>query len=122
MSSIATAAARFLYDGVNDNSGAVIKHERPIFSDHSPKVYIFANKGPREDFAGGLSVLSSVFGTDAFDPKNPYFNSATLQLQIFGKAGNDVTVQRLIPTDIMLHQNQVQWKMLMVINQLCILL
>jgi len=99
MSSIATAAARFLYDGVNDNSGAVIKHERPIFSDHSPKVYIFANKGPREDFAGGLSVLSSVFGTDAFDPKNPYFNSATLQLQIFGKAGNDVTVQRLIPTD-----------------------
>lgn len=99
MSTIATAAARLLYDGVNDNSGATVRHERPKFSDHSPKVYIMSAKGPREEFAGGLGVLSTVFGAETFDPKSKFFNTATLQLPIFGKAGNDVTVQRLVPDD-----------------------
>lgn len=94
------ATPRFVPLGANDKSvraQPVDPVERPS---HLPKFYIFASKGPSKDniVSGGAAV--NLYGSDTFDEHSPFFTHSTKFLIGCTGAGQQVMVQRLLPSDI----------------------
>lgn len=98
MSSIFSATPQLILEGTKDISRRTPAREPEQTPTHLPHLYLFAETGPTQPTLVGSSA-QVMFGQKTFDPRSDFYNHQTeLALEVLG-AGNQVFIQRVVPTD-----------------------
>ena len=94
------ATPRFVPLGANDKSARSIPVDPIERPSHLPKFYFFAAKGStRDQIASGAAAIN-YYGAETFDPNSKFFKHTTKFLLGSTGAGQQVMMQRVLPSDI----------------------
>lgn len=99
MSFYVNAAPMTIMNGIQDKSTRVLPLEPEVMPTHLPKVYLFAQKGPRTPQLVVGSTRDNTYGSDTFDLRKPFATHATVLSNLVNAQGNAQMIERLIPTD-----------------------
>lgn len=99
MKNIINAAPYANLLGMQDVSGRAPVREPEALPTHLPHVYIFAEKGPTLPQLASGDTINSLYGHKTLDPRSPYFNHASVLLNILQGKANSCMIQRVIPAD-----------------------
>jgi hypothetical protein len=87
------------YQGFDDESKrtqAVVAQATPT---HLPLCPLYTPWGTTDATVVDTGALSSIFGVDTFNTRSAFFNHQSLYAQMILSQGNQIMVQRLIPSD-----------------------
>lgn len=99
---IVNGAPMIINYGIDDKSKRSIPYQSPSISQHLPKYFIYAQKGPEESTLVSPNDLIRLYGEDTFDPNKKFFNHSTVFLRdTCGAPGlaSSAIVKRIIPSD-----------------------
>ncbi len=94
------ATPRFVALGTDDKSSRLVPRGVEFVPQHMPKFYIFASKGPMKDQIVSGAAATMLYGSDSFNKDKLYYNHQTDFAVASMGAGQDVMIQRLLPSDI----------------------
>lgn len=99
MTAIINGAPMTYFQGIDDQSRALLVSEREAIPQHLPKVLIFAETGPLDDqLVVGASRINT-FGANSFDERGQYTTHQTILSNKVNAQGNMHIVRRLKPAD-----------------------
>lgn len=96
MSAIINAAPQAILQGIQDVSGRAPVIDPELLPTHLPHVYLFAEKGPTLPQLVSGDSFTQMYGTQALDPRSPFFNHQSVLANILQGAGNQFMCQRVI--------------------------
>lgn len=97
---IINAASQNISLGTKDSSKRVVPTAPDSFPTNLPKLYVFAQKGPRKPQIVSGAQRDSMFGADSFVGGSKFYNHATEIANRFNGNGSLVHLQRLFPQDM----------------------
>lgn len=87
--------------GANDKSAKLLPPQPEKRSQHVPKYFVFAPKGPIDPMPiEGANTLFQLYGEEGFDSLSPFFNHASRHMMTILGQANTCVVQRVIPEDV----------------------
>lgn len=99
MTQINSGAPMTYFQGIDDQSRALLVSEREALPQHLAKILIFAETGPLDDqlVVGGSRI--NTYGANSFDERGIYTTHQTILSNVVNAKGNMQMLRRLKPTD-----------------------
>jgi hypothetical protein len=86
--------------GTHDKSSQQIVREPQAIPQHTPKYYLFLERGPVSEQLVSGSEFIRMFGASSLDPLGKFYNHQTAFAQGTIAEGNSIIVKRLVPTNV----------------------
>lgn len=109
MSIIVNGAPHYVDLGTKDSSGRQVARAPKQYPQHLPKWYIFAERGPEEDWYGAGVDRENQYGTKTFDARSEYFTHQTRGSNVVNALGNVSCYHRVVPKDAGPASNATLW-------------
>lgn len=101
MTTLANAAPRLIFGGINDLSTGTDVRQQQTVAQHTPLLRIFSETGPEETtlIDQNSGSFNSIYGSQTLARRSKYFNLQSLLVETLLAEGNPLFIKRLKPSD-----------------------